>query len=366
MKKNLAFILIMLLFKSFLYGQLIINHLNTDITELYEAEIKKAKSDLHIAFSHTSHGSQVTDGMNGLISFANNGGKGLSLPIDIFDWDNGGTNGALDLHDYAMDGDVGYYPNWYNNTVNYLNDANNNDINVVMWSWCGQVGDKYAAGTLYSDYLEPMALLEGTYPDVKFVYMTGHLDHWDDANNKEANDSIRRHCLREEKILYDFADIESYDPDGKFFQYAGDDCSYYSSESSDTPLGNWATEWRALHTENTDWYNCEAAHSDALNANLKAYAAWAMFVAIANNNVMSVSAISKMALSVYPNPVTNVLSIDSETPLTKVEVYSMLGKKVKEVNSDFKSISTNNLSNGVYIIRIYSENGLATKKLIKR
>jgi len=189
-----------------------------------------------------------------------------------------------------MDGDVDDYPDWYNNTVYYLNDANNSDVNVVMWSWCGQVDDKYADGTLYSEYLEPMALLESTYPNVKFVYMTGHLDHWDDANNKEANDSIRRHCLREEKILYDFADIESYDPDGNFFQYAGDDCSYYLNGSSGTALGNWATEWRALHTENVDWYNCGAEHSDALNANLKAYAVWAMFVAIANNDVTSVSA----------------------------------------------------------------------------
>jgi len=71
-------------------------------------------------------------------------------------------------------------------------------------------------------------------------------------------------------------------------------------------------------------------------------------------------------LSLYPNPVSTILNIDSEIPLTKVEVYSMLGKKVKEIKSDFKSIPADNLSNGVYIIRIHSENGLATKKLIKR
>ena len=70
-------------------------------------------------------------------------------------------------------------------------------------------------------------------------------------------------------------------------------------------------------------------------------------------------------LNLYPNPVTNILRIESEIPLTKVEVYSMLGKKVKEVNSDFNSISTVNLSNGVYVFKIYSEKGSVTKKLIK-
>ena len=70
-------------------------------------------------------------------------------------------------------------------------------------------------------------------------------------------------------------------------------------------------------------------------------------------------------LNLYPNPVSNILTIDSEIPLTKVEVYSMLGLKVKEIKSGFNSIPTDNLSNGVYIIRMYSENGIATKKLIK-
>ncbi len=70
-------------------------------------------------------------------------------------------------------------------------------------------------------------------------------------------------------------------------------------------------------------------------------------------------------LNLYPNPVTNILTIDSETPLTKVEIYSILGKKVKEINSDLNSIPTNNLSNGVYYIRIHSEKGITTKKMIK-
>ena len=72
------------------------------------------------------------------------------------------------------------------------------------------------------------------------------------------------------------------------------------------------------------------------------------------------------ATTFYPNPVSNILTIDSEIPLTKVEIYSILGKKVMEINSDFKSIPTNNLSNGIYFFRIHSENGLTTKKLIKK
>lgn len=70
-------------------------------------------------------------------------------------------------------------------------------------------------------------------------------------------------------------------------------------------------------------------------------------------------------LTIYPNPFSNIISINSEVQLTKVEFYSILGRKVKEIDSNFNFISTTNLFNGLYLVRIHSENGLATKKLIK-
>jgi hypothetical protein len=68
---------------------------------------------------------------------------------------------------------------------------------------------------------------------------------------------------------------------------------------------------------------------------------------------------------IYPNPSKDVLTIDSEIQLTKVEIYSLLGKKVKEVETDFKAISTHNLPQGIYIVKIYSENGFIFKKILK-
>lgn len=70
-------------------------------------------------------------------------------------------------------------------------------------------------------------------------------------------------------------------------------------------------------------------------------------------------------INVFPNPVSSILSIKSEIPLQKVAFYSMLGQKVKEINSGFKAISTSDLSTGVYTLRIYSENGFASKMIIK-
>ncbi len=259
---------------------LTVDHSCIDITRIPERAILQAKAVLHIAYGHTSHGSQITSGMGGLVGFANGGGKGLALPKNIFAWNHGGTGGALDLHDGAMAEDVGYYPQWVERTRAYLNDPRNAKVNVILWSWCGQVSGKYASNKLLSEYLDPMCQLEKDYPDVTFVYMTGHVDHADDANNKAANQIIREYCRANGKVLYDFVDIESHDPNGTYYPFPNDSCDYYASRAGD-PVGNWARQWQNSHTVNVDWYSCDSAHSEPLNANQKAYAAWWLFARLA-------------------------------------------------------------------------------------
>lgn len=362
----------------------IIDHNCTTLSEIPLEWIDSAKSKLHIAYGHTSHGSQITEGMLGLVEFANGGGKGLSFPEDMFAWNNGGENGALDLHDYAMGGDVGYYPDWVNNTREYLDDTTNSDVNVIMWSWCGQVSGKYENGTLFSQYIQPMTQLEEDYPDVRFIYMTGHLDHWDDANNKAANDSIRSYCRNNGKILFDFADIESYNPDGVFFEYAHDNCDYYNSEGE--KLGNWAEEWREAHTENVDWYYCGAQHSDVLNANQKAYAAWWMWARLAGwQPVTGVSELEQKAEDFnlsqnYPNPFNPSTLISYQLPMNSnvaLKIYDILGREVKTLINEQKpagvytvqwngiNSSGNQVGSGIYFYQLKTGSGLVeTKKMM--
>lgn len=89
------------------------------------------------------------------------------------------------------------------------------------------------------------------------------------------NQQIRNYCNNNDKVLYDFYDIECYDPDGDYFgdKWVDDACNY-DSDGDGTIDGNWATEWQNTHVEGTDWYDCTSAHSQPLNANRKAYAAW--------------------------------------------------------------------------------------------
>jgi len=268
-------------------GPIIIDHTRTDITALTEEAILNAKAALHITYGHTSHGSQLITGMSGLVGFANAHGKGLYLPNNIFSFNNGGTGGALDLADTPFSGasDLGN-PNftaWETATRNYLNNAANSDVNVVIWSWCGQVSGASVANI--DTYLNLMNGLEQSYPNKKFVYMTGHLDGGGLAGNlHQRNEQIRNYCRANNKILFDFADIESYNPDGAYFGnlLPDDNCDYDPDGAlprSDSQ--NWAINWQNSHTLGVDWYSCSPAHTQAVNGNLKAYAAWALWTDLA-------------------------------------------------------------------------------------
>ena len=235
--------------------------------------IEKAKADLHIAYGHTSHGSQITEGLLELTNFKKS----------PYIYKTGLRKDSLDLRDNPFGGwkDLGNpdHKTWAAETRKYLKE--NMDINVVMWSWCGQLSN---AGFDYvQNYLDLMQSLEADFPNVTFVYMTGHLDGTGTAGTLAQNNKrIRDFCLSGNKVLFDFTDIESYDPDGIFYgdKYANDACEY-DSNGDKAPDKNWAVEWQDSHKKDTDWYQCSSAHSQPVNANMKAYAMWWLLAEIA-------------------------------------------------------------------------------------
>jgi hypothetical protein len=254
---------------------IIINHLTDELNSIPDTYIDQAKQTLHIAYGHTSHGSQLTTGMAGLVTW-----KGA-----LYSFNSGGTGGALDLRDYytnfgglGIANDLGN-PNrtaWEQATRTYLNQ--NPDINVIIWAWCWQVDGTEADIQLY---LNLMSGLERDYPNVRFVYMTGHTNGTGLTGNVHLrNNQIRAYCVANNKILYDFEDIESYNPDGAYFgdKLVNDACDY-DSDGNGTRDRNWAIDWQNAHPG--EWYNCSSAHSQPLNANMKAYAAWWLWARLA-------------------------------------------------------------------------------------
>lgn len=72
------------------------------------------------------------------------------------------------------------------------------------------------------------------------------------------------------------------------------------------------------------------------------------------------------AVKMYPNPVRNFLTIHSEFPVTRVQIYSLVGDLVKDERGNVDRINMSSLNSGIYMIKIFSNRHFVTKKLIKK
>ena len=72
------------------------------------------------------------------------------------------------------------------------------------------------------------------------------------------------------------------------------------------------------------------------------------------------------SISIYPNPAENQLVIKADNQqIEKVVIYSILGRSIKEYDSEFENLSVKVISPGLYLLRIYTEKGILVKRFIK-
>jgi hypothetical protein len=265
---------------------IIIDHNRTKLANIPSEWITMAKQTLHIAYGSASHGFQIYYGMTSLNVWDGSGKYSFNM---------GGSGGALDFRAWGPPGCFGnlyiatsldldenqVYNNtaWEAATRAYLAIAP--EVNVIMWAWC------FGADTTEANinlYLSLMDGLEADYPNVKFVYMTGHSNGTGEAGNLHIrNNQIRDYCIANDKILYDFYDIECWDPDGNYYgdKHTNANCDY-DSNGDGVVDANWAINWQ--NTNPGEWFPCNEAysvHTQPLNANLKAWSAWHLFARLA-------------------------------------------------------------------------------------
>jgi hypothetical protein len=265
----------------------VIDHTCTDSSVIPPSVIAGTRASLHIAYNHTSHGSQLISGLNALEAFPAFGG--------LYAWSENGSPGTLHLDDEGITGCAapdlsqgdylvsGVTP-WVACTRAFL-DANPG-VNVIMWSWCSINGHDAQR------YVDNMEILVTEYPDVHFVFMTGHAEGEGEDMTPGGvhanNELIRAHCRTHGRILFDFADIEAWDPDGDYYWDQG------LWDNLDYSGGNWAEQWIAANPQSelaqlttgdgVGGYDgmSHCAHSDSpqeacLNCVLKGRAAWWLF-----------------------------------------------------------------------------------------
>ena len=204
--------------------------------------------------------------------------------------------------------------------------------------------------------------------------MTGHADGSGELGTLHIrNKQIRKYCIDNDKVLFDFYDIECYDPDGKYFgdKNVEDNCNYTG--------GNWAKEWQNSHIQDKDWYNCGSAHSQPLNANRKAYAIWWLWARLAgwtpstSINEINTPKGNKLFQN-YPNPFnikTNIQFVIEDDCSVVIDVYNLQGKLVTNlVNKDYSAgeyivpFNKPELIKGVYFYRLRSDKFTDSKMMV--
>jgi hypothetical protein len=273
--------------------------------------IDKARDTLHIAYQHTSHGTHVTRGMSGLNDYKTGDDSlfGFSYVDDAFGkGEPAPIAGKLDFRDHAL---VKYAPEgidawdlgrnetaFIQTTRNYLDDPENSEINVVMWSWCNiaghNVAENYIQGMdqLISEYSAGGSKIgtgEGQRENpVTFIFMTGHPNagsNLGNGNPKFLADIIVKHCNDNKQYCLDYYSIDSHDMDGNYWQDAGD------NGDSRSYGGNYFLDWQKSRKLGEDWFENKikpggevifGAHNDQhITANRKAYAMWWILARIA-------------------------------------------------------------------------------------
>ena len=72
------------------------------------------------------------------------------------------------------------------------------------------------------------------------------------------------------------------------------------------------------------------------------------------------------SFNIYPNPVNDMLFIEAEIEIEEVVVYDTFGRQQTTVNGQqTSSIDVSSLNNGVYLIRIKTNDGVVTKRFVK-
>lgn len=86
-------------------------------------------------------------------------------------------------------------------------------------------------------------------------------------------------------------------------------------------------------------------------------------------NVLEVSTTAPQAdfsVNISPNPTSDYLNIDTSEPLTRMEIYDLLGKQLATYDGGQTQISIQNLSSGTYMIRLINQEGKYLSKRIEK
>jgi len=236
-----------------------INHTCTELSQILMEWIDSVQTNIKLHYAHTSHGGQLTTGLSRIESSNsayNVAIESSQLPNEsdafcIFDGQEDETYITPDEYWQTAEG--------MDKTRDVLN--NNPNINVSMWSWCCQL-NSYSEEQVQA-YLDSMTVLETEYPNVVFVYMTCNAQGTgaEGYNRYLRNEQIREYCSENEKVLFDFADLDAW---------------WYNSNTEEWEQATYDYSGHTVPVEHSQFHGNEAGHTTYESCEQKGRAVWWM------------------------------------------------------------------------------------------
>jgi hypothetical protein len=81
-----------------------------------------------------------------------------------------------------------------------------------------------------------------------------------------------------------------------------------------------------------------------------------------------IASVDDLNITVYPNPVQDILKIQADNQLKTVEIFNIFGQHIltQPVNSSTTVINVSDFSSGVYTLKLTGDSGFTTAKFVKR
>ncbi len=204
-----------------------------------------------------------------------------------------------------------------------------------------------------------MTALEAAYPNITFVYMTGNAQS-ESSNRYDRNNQIRQYCVENNKVLFDFADL---------------DCWYNGQKN----IVN------GIPCEHPRYHGDQAGHTTYESCENKAKAFRYLLARLVEEQLMPVGESNQLVPQEvkleqnYPNPFNPSTRINynlSKSTYVILKIYNIRGQEIKTLVNGFqtagmKFIVWNGLdgqgqkvSSGIYIYQIDTSDFSSSKKMV--
>ena len=83
-----------------------------------------------------------------------------------------------------------------------------------------------------------------------------------------------------------------------------------------------------------------------------------------DGNVVGIEDVDNVSFSIYPNPATDRLTIESSEAVREINIIDMTGRTVMTLGAE-NSVNVSSLAAGVYVVRVATANGVGMQKFVK-